>query len=91
MTKRKHEIPISRLLGADVTPDVLRAHAIADTVRALTRHAELDLQNDARAAVAEELGVPELWLDAATGRETVTLDLLGEFQNWHARLGKGGA
>ena len=94
MRQQKQPIPISQLIP-DAPPEVLRVHAIADTIKALSRHEGcLDLDNEHRDAVAEELGVPALWIDAATGRDTVTLELLDEWRQWHTRLlgeGKGKA
>lgn len=87
--KQKPRVSTSAVI-VDAPPEVLRAHAIADTLRSLARHCHIDWQNDHRAAVAVELGVPELWLDAAVGdirdMPTVSLELLQEFADWKARL-----
>ena len=94
MKKQQRKVSTSELI-LDAAPAVLRAHAIADTVRALARHCSIDWQNESRAAVAAELGVPELWLDAAVGdirdTPTVSLDLLHEWADWKARVMPGKA
>ena len=75
------------MLDATTPPEVLRAHAIRDTIAALRRHSkDFGLQNDERDAVAEELDVPALWIDAAMERDTVTLKNLQEWREWEARV-----
>ena len=88
MQKEKNRrLPLSRTLD-DTTPrEVFRAHVIADTIRALRHHGALEIiQNDTRDAVAEELGVPALWLDAAQETGTVTLEALHEWREWEASV-----
>jgi hypothetical protein len=88
--KKKASISLSQSIAPDAPPETLRAHAIADTLRSVARHCEINWQNDARAAVAQELGVPEMWLEAALGdirnEPTVSLDLLEEYRDWRVRV-----
>lgn len=90
--KRRFPIPISaHLVDGGCARVVLRAHTIADTVRALHRAGVIEImQADQRDAVAEELQIPALWLDAAQfeGMETprVSLDLLEEYREWKDAL-----
>jgi hypothetical protein len=87
MEKRKPKLCMSAMLDATTPPEVLRAHAIRDTIRALRRHnAGFGLQNAERDAIAEELHVPAPWIDAAMERDTVTLELLHEWREWEARV-----
>lgn len=87
--KRKLNFPtgMSELLG-DAPPEVFRAHVIADTIKALVDAEALDspIQNVERAKVAQALGVPELFIDAAQDGESVNLDLLCDWKDWHDRL-----
>lgn len=85
--KPKRSIPDTRLI-LDAHPSVLRAHTIADTIRAVAQHTDWMPQNAERDAIAEDLGVPALWIHAATERDTVTLDLLHEWREWHEGLVK---
>lgn len=72
----------------DAPPLVIRAHAIADTIRALQEcEAFAVLQVDQRDAVARALRVPALWIEAAQDRENVSLGLIHEFNEWFRRLG----
>ena len=94
MKKQKQRIPISRMIP-DEPREVLRAHTIADTLRALMRHGALpELQNDVRDAVAAELGVPALWIEAAIGDllqgPCVSLPLLHDWREWEARVLRAG-
>ena len=99
MERKKPRLCTSAMLDGTTPPEVLRAHAIRDTIAALRRHNEgFGLQNDERNAIAEELHVPALWIDAAMERDTVTLELLSEWVEWQARVlrpfvegGKAGA
>ena len=68
MKKKQLTVPRSELI-LDAAPGVLRAHTIADVLRALARHDALTWSTGARDAVAEELNVPALWLDAAVGEQ----------------------
>ncbi len=83
----KKPTPISRLIP-DAAPEVLRAHTIADTIRALCNAGALDgpLQPEQRDAIAEELGVPALWIDAAQNTTRLNLDLLNEWREWAEAL-----
>ena len=79
------------LLDAEMPVAVLRAHVIAETIGTLCAHRVIDgpIQNDARNAIAVELNVPALWLEAAAARTidepTVSLDLLEEYREWRKR------
>ena len=87
MEKKKPRLCTSAMLDASTPPEVLRAHAIRDTIAALRRHnRDFGPQNDELDAVAEELHVPALWIDAAMERDTVTLELLHEWREWEARV-----
>ena len=87
--KRRFQFPTG-MSGelSDAPPEVFRAHVIADTIKALVDAGALDspIQNVQRAKVAAALGVPELFIDAAQDRETVNLDLLCEWKDWHDKL-----
>ena len=85
--KQMLSMPDSRLL-LDDHPAVLRAYAIANTIAAVTRHTDWMPQNEDRDAIAEELGVPALFIHSAMGRDTVTLDLLKDWADWHEQLTK---
>jgi hypothetical protein len=85
--KEKRRLAVSTMLDASTPPEVLRAHAIRDTIAALVHHGAIELiQNDERDAIAAELGVPALWIDAAQEQHTVSLELLHEFGEWEARV-----
>lgn len=85
-------IPTTRLLSdGDVAPEVLRVHTIADTLRTLHQAGAIELlRGEQRTEVAEALGVPELWLEAAMGEgmspPTVSMDLLVDYEAWRTRV-----
>lgn len=93
--KEKRNISVSQVIAPDAPPEVLRAHTIADTIKALCRHGAIEiLDSAARNAVAKDLGVPALWLEAAQGEgiddPRVDLDLLHEWREWFARMAPAG-
>jgi hypothetical protein len=84
--REKRRLAVSTMLDATTPPEVLRAHAIRDTIGAIRNHTgNFALQCDERDAIALELGVPALWVAVAMGRETVTLENLQEWRQWYER------
>jgi hypothetical protein len=67
-----------------------RRASVEHAIRRPRPFADDALEVPKRAEVAQALGVPDLWLEAAMGETytnpTVSLDLLHEWRKWHEQV-----